>query len=485
MVHSSPMPKTPDDRDDFARKTAIPGGKAAFVVLVYAGVSLIWILGSDHLVFTRVQLVSQEVFSVLKGSAFVVVTSVLLLYLIRRLLRQVDAAQSAVREARAKEAAQKEMDARERRLEGLGRIAAGVAHDLNNVLTPMRLSLERMRDQVAETDAVARVDTVIELVERGREMVRGLLEFGEGRSGIEFPVEPVVREAVRDFTAGFPTGLEVKLLCEPGLQVVADPRELHRALTNLLVNAKQSSLGAPRIQVETLGRRAPSGPQVEITVEDGGAGIAPELRERVLEPFFTTRGGSGGTGIGLANVADFCRTWGGTVEVGESHRLGGARLAMRLPAKGDAAPAMPTTAIRARMLLVVEDEAAIRTFLQEWLEASGFQVAAATCLEDVRRFLRTSSLPLQGLLMDWSLPGSLPEQVLGTVREHTAKVPCVAMSGQVVPGSDLHRLGIGRFLLKPFSGRDLLDALEKVGIAPDQARAAAFQRGFLDDMSEE
>jgi CheY-like chemotaxis protein len=378
-----------------------------------------------------------------------------------------------------------EMDARERRLEGLGRIAAGVAHDLNNVLTPMRLSLDRLREQAVGADGAGRVDAVIEFVDRGRDMVRGLLEFGEGRSGIEFPVEPVVREAVRSFAAGFPAGIAVEVLCEPGLQVVADPTELHRAVTNLLVNAKQSSLGAPRIQVETLGLRSPSGPQAEISVEDGGAGIPVELRERVLEPFFTTRAGSGGTGIGLANVADFCRTWGGSVEVGTSPRLGGARLAMRLPARGVETPAMPTAETRARSLLVVEDEAAIRSFLQEWLEASGFRVLAATSFEDVRRALRSSNLQFMGVLMDWCLPGSLPEEVLGMIRAHTPNVPCVGMSGLEVSGPDLDRLGIGRLLRKPFSGRELMDALERAGITPDQARAADFQRGFLDDMSEE
>ena len=485
MVHSVSMSGNPDEPDDFARKSGIPGGNAAFVVLVYAGVSLIWILGSDHLVFTRVQLVSRETFSILKGTAFVAVTSLLLLFLIRRLLRQVEAAQAAVADARAKEAARRAMDVRERRLEGVGRIAAGVAHDLNNVLTPMRLALDRIREQPGGTDASARVDAAIAFVERGREMIRGLLEFGEGRSGIAFSVEAVVRDAVGAFSEGFPEGLAVEVLCEPGLEVVSDPRELHRAVTNLLVNAKQSSLGSPRIQVETLGLGAPSGPQVEISVEDAGAGIPPQLRARVLEPYFTTRAGSGGTGIGLANVNEFCRNWGGSVEVAESLRLGGARLAIRLPARHVEPSDMPSAAPGAECLLVVEDEAAIRSFLQEWLEASGFQVVAATDIEDVRKVLRSRRQPLRGVLMDWWIQGTRPEQVLGMVRGHTPGVPCVVMSGLEVPRADLERLGIERFLHKPFSSRELMESLDRTRIVPGQVRTAGFQRGFLDDMSEE
>ncbi|HXP91441.1 MAG TPA: ATP-binding protein [Fibrobacteria bacterium] len=479
------MSGNPDELNDSARQSGIPGGSATFVVLVYAGVSLIWILGSDHLVFTRVQLVSRESFSILKGIGFVAVTSLLLLFLIRRLLRQVEAAQASVVDARAKEAARRELDARERRLEGLGRIAAGVAHDLNNVLTPMRLAMDRIREQPAGTDTPARVESAIAFIERGREMVRGLLEFGEGRGGIAFQVEPVVREAVSDFSEGFPDGLVVEVLCEPGLEVVSDPRELHRAVTNLLVNAKQSSLGSPRIQVETLGRRAPSGPQVEISVEDAGAGIPPELRARVLEPYFTTRSKSGGTGIGLANVNEFCRNWGGCVEVADSPRLGGARLAIRLPARTVEPSDTPSAASQGECLLVVEDEAAIRTFLQEWLEASGFQVVAATDIEDVRKVLRSRRPPLRGVLMDWWIQGSRPEQVLGMVRGHTPGVPCVVMSGLEVPRTDLDRLGIERFLQKPFSSRDLMESLVQTGIVPGQVRAEGFQRGFLDDMSEE
>jgi two-component system C4-dicarboxylate transport response regulator DctD len=135
---------------------------------------------------------------------------------------------------------------------------------------------------------------------------------------------------------------------------------------------------------------------------------------------------------------------------------------------------------------VVEDEAAIRTFLQEWLEASGFRVVAVTNVEDVRKALRSRRPPLQGVVMDWWIQGSRPEQVLGLVRAHTPKVPCVAMSGLEVPRAHLERLGVERFLQKPFSSRELMESLDRAGIVPGgQVRAAGFQRGFLDDMSEE
>jgi len=87
--------------------------------------------------------------------------------------------------------------------------------------------------------------------------------------------------------------------------------------------------------------------------------------------------------------------------------------------------------------------------------------------------------------MDWWIQGTRPEQVLGMVRGHTPGVPCVVMSGLEVPRAELDRLGIERFLHKPFSSRELMESLDRTGIVPGQVRAAGFQRGFLEDMSDE
>jgi CheY-like chemotaxis protein len=204
---------------------------------------------------------------------------------------------------------------------------------------------------------------------------------------------------------------------------------------------------------------------------------------RVMEPFFTTRAGAGGTGLGLANVADFCRGHGGGVELGRSVRLGGARVGMRLPCDAHE-PAALLRPLRDRVdLLVVEDEVAIRIFLQEWLDASGFCVAAVSNLAELREILGSGTFHLRGILMDWWILGTKPEEILELVREIAPNVPCIAMSGLEVAREDLEMLGIDRFLRKPFSTRDLKDAMERAGI--HHGLAGGLQRGFLEDMSAE
>jgi len=455
--------------------------KAASVVVVYAVVSLIWIFWSDYLVFTRVDLVSRETLSIVKGACFVLVTSLLLLILIRRMLKKVDEAQWRLRHAEAEAGREREMAARARRLEGLGRIAAGVAHDLNNVLEPMRLTLERMKDQPG-TDVHDRAESLLKLLDRGSRMVGGMLEFGEGHRGIPFRAEAVVLDAVRDFEEVWRGGA-VEVRCKPGLEVIADPQGLHRALTNLLLNALQASGAGARIFVEV----DETADGIEISVEDDGPGIPDELKARVLEPFFTTRTDAGGTGIGLSSVADFCHSFEGVVELDRSVRLGGALVRLRLPANR---PVRDPTARLALPrggadLLVVEDEAAIRIFLQEWLDATGFRVAAVGSIDQVREVLLSGNPNLRGILLDWWILGTKPEEILELVRHAMPNLPCIAMSGLEVLREDLDRLRIEGFLRKPFSTSDLMEALERVGIDSHQGRAGGLQRGFLEDMSAE
>jgi DNA-binding NtrC family response regulator len=186
-------------------------------------------------------------------------------------------------------------------------------------------------------------------------------------------------------------------------------------------------------------------------------------------------------------VADFCHNCGGSIDVGRSVALGGARVALRLPANGSAPKASQRCALPEDGVdfLVVEDEAAIRIFLQEWLDASGFRVATATSLEQVREVLQSRKIHLKGVLMDWWILGTRPEEILELVRESEPNVPTIAMSGLEVLRGDLDRLRIDRFLQKPFSTSELMETLDRAGIVRDQAREGGLQRGFFEDMSAE
>jgi two-component system NtrC family sensor kinase len=217
------------------------------------------------------------------------------------------------------------------RLATVGRLAAGVAHEVGNPLSGILGYLSLLRGQAAASpetrEYVERIETE---VHRINGIVRGLLDLGRPPRPTLAPVEvaPLAETAVRLVAAGPDfQGVEVTVDVTPGLVVLADAGPLSQVLINLLLNAAQAMGGRGALRLE-----ARAGPEasVRIDVLDTGPGIPPEVQSRLFEPFFTTKPGGKGTGLGLAISQSLVRAMGGTLEAGDAPE-GGGRFSVRLP----------------------------------------------------------------------------------------------------------------------------------------------------------
>ncbi len=220
---------------------------------------------------------------------------------------------------------------RAQKLEAVGRLAGGLAHDLNNYLAAIRSQSELLLRKSDEPATRAKMEVVIGTVDKASALIERLLAFARRQPARREPVSwnAQVESLLPVLQPGFGEAVALQKDLEPALETVfADPAQLEQVLLNLLVNAKDAlGPGGGRVRVET--RNLPD-EQVLLAVEDDGSGIPPELLDRIFEPFFSTKGGGGHSGLGLASVYGIVEQCGGTIEV-KSELGKGSRFEVKLP----------------------------------------------------------------------------------------------------------------------------------------------------------
>ncbi|MEO0974445.1 MAG: ATP-binding protein [Pseudomonadota bacterium] len=203
------------------------------------------------------------------------------------------------------------------RLEALGRLTGGVAHDFNNMLAVIRQSIDLLRTQKLGNDAQAILDEAAHATGTAGALVRQLLDFSRGRESEPKEIEltsylerntPLLRR-----TAGESIALQVE--GEQGIRVHADADQLTAVLINLVANARDAMQATGTILVRAWRESSPAGERVAVSVSDSGEGIATADRNRVFEPFFTTKGNAGGVGLGLSMVFGLVKRWGGEIDL--------------------------------------------------------------------------------------------------------------------------------------------------------------------------
>ncbi len=270
-------------------------------------------------------------------------------------------------------------------LESLGSLAGGVAHDMNNVLAAILSSAEACRRHLPADDAMARtLDTIANACVRGRSVVRSLLYFARGTIETHGPVDlnDIARELVDllDKTTlkkiDFITDLEPRLP-----QVEGDHAALNHALMNICINAVDAMRGGGALTIRT---RSRDNDLVEISVQDTGTGMTPEVQARAVEPFFTTKPVGKGTGLGLAMVYGTVKAHGGTLTIDSEPDVGtevtlvfpAARIETQEP-KNMLTQAEVTASETIRSVLVVDDDELIRVAMSTMLAAFGYEVRSS------------------------------------------------------------------------------------------------------------
>ncbi|MFI5335448.1 MAG: PAS domain S-box protein [Opitutales bacterium] len=370
------------------------------------------------------------------------------------------------------------------RLEGIGLLASGIAHDLNNVLAPITLSVELLRKKYPEPTAQLYLDMIESAAKRGTHVVRQVLTFARGLGGERVPFKPkVLLNEIRDIIEEtFPRTIRLTTeIVNDTPQVLGDPTQLHQVLLNLAINARDAMPQGGELSilvngVEIPGPPAPAvygqpaGRYVLFRVKDTGTGIPPEIVDRIFEPFFTTKEKSKGTGLGLSTVHGIVRNHGGFVEV-QSEPGRGTEFRVYVPA--DTSATTPPMELKPEVILdgtgtgvlVVDDEEAIRLLLETMLLKRNFTVwIAKDGVEALEIFLRERPR-ISLVILDLMMPRMTGDMLAEAIHQISPGMPIIAMSGLVSQSSamervhSLRRAGTNAFFDKPFGPNELFAAI--------------------------
>jgi nitrogen-specific signal transduction histidine kinase/CheY-like chemotaxis protein len=378
------------------------------------------------------------------------------------------------------------------KMEAIGRLAGGVAHDFNNILSVIRGFTDLAQRQLDGADASVHdwLQQVVRAADQGTALTRQLLAISR-RQPIETQVLSL-NAVVADMDALLRRvlGEDLRLVtvfgASPGA-VEANRGQLEQVIMNLAVNARDAMPGGGKLTIETTevvlddeaaGRLGLSaGAHVVLRVSDTGAGMDPDLQTRIFEPFFTTKGAGRGTGLGLSTVYGIVTQNGGHIGV-QSIPGSGSMFVIHLPAARPeaAAPATAETSgdgvALTGTLLVAEDDEVLRGLIQAMLEEGGYRVLTARSGEEALETVAAVRGEIDALVTDVVMPGMRGPDLAARLREQRPDLPVVFMSGYGGQPFE-HELGRGdAFLTKPFGIEALLSALGEVLPGPGARRAA-------------
>jgi PAS domain S-box-containing protein len=383
-------------------------------------------------------------------------------------------------------------------MEGIGRLAGGVAHDFNNMLAGIQGYTELLAAQAGDAERVGQyAGRVLETCQRAADLVRKLLVFS--RQGTmdqrDFDLRPVIHDTLDLLRQTLDPRIRlVTHLAVGDLPLHGDESQISNALLNLCVNARDAIEGegeievvAERVELDAEGAVAvdpelSAGSYLVLAVRDSGCGIPAAVMQDIFEPFFTTKPKGQGTGLGLPSVYGAAKAHGGSVTV-TSRQGEGSCFRLYLPARvGSAAaaplpePETPRLLPRGCRTLVVDDEPGIRDILAETLEAEGFEVTVAEDGGDALERFRAAPDAFDLVLMDVSMPVLTGEQALRDMRRLRTDVPVILMSGFDQPADEGEAPpgAAAGSLAKPFTRDALLREIARVcGLTPDPQRDVA------------
>ncbi|HND61240.1 MAG TPA: PAS domain S-box protein [Opitutaceae bacterium] len=370
------------------------------------------------------------------------------------------------------------------RLESIGLLASGIAHDLNNIIAPISLSIELLHAKYPNEQRSLQI--VEQCARRGADIVRQVLAFSRGMDGtrVPLPLSRLVKEMIHLMSETLPRNIElISDLVATEERVRVDPTQIHQVLLNLAVNARDAMPNGGRLGFRLTSENldeaaarlivgAQPGHYVRLEVSDTGTGIPPEVLPRIFEPFFSTKPRGQGTGLGLSTVHGIVRSHGGFIQV-ESHVGVGTTFRVYLPvdsqpeAAARSSSSHPFVAGQGRYILVADDEETIRNVTQEVLERRGFVTLLAADGQQAVELFRANRGRIKAALLDRMMPGLSGENVAGMIHQLEPSLPIILCTGLVAEGdvteqeTKLKPVGVAALLGKPFTEDKLLRVLGK------------------------
>ena len=374
---------------------------------------------------------------------------------------------------------------RSQRMESIGTLASGVAHDLNNILAPILMSATILGDQLGpENREMAKI--IEQSAQRGADIVKQVLTFARGIEGERIPLQPrhIIKEIEKIAHETFPRSITIRERSSKDLWVVTgDSTQLHQVLLNLCINARDAmpdggtlELTAENITIDesyaAVVPEARPGPHVAIRITDTGTGIPSKVIEKIFDPFFTTKGVGKGTGLGLSTVIGIVKGHGGFVKV-DSEMGRGTTFTVYLPATPDQTPDAPLpdraeiTPGNGECILLADDETAIRKVTASVLEKCGYKVLSASDGVDALATCAQHMGEIKLVLTDIMMPHLDGAALIRTLQMMNGDLRFIACTGQLDEArqAELKRLGIETVLRKPYSHERLLTAVREA-LAP-------------------
>ncbi|HEY1662416.1 MAG TPA: response regulator [Verrucomicrobiae bacterium] len=369
---------------------------------------------------------------------------------------------------------------RAQRLESLGALVGGIAHDLNNALVPIMVGVDILRMQPLSPDAESMVRTMESSARRSSEMVQQMLVFARGgeKDKTIIHANQLVKEMAKIIADTFPKSIRCRMQVDKNLWPVSGfPTQLHQILLNLCVNARDAmpdggtltltgeNVNLPRQEAERY-KMAP-GNFVCLSVADTGTGMSAEVREKLFQPFFTTKGKKG-TGLGLSTCQNIAKSHNGFITL-QSKPGAGTRFEVYLPASEESSvksaltpkPLPPSG--RGERILVVDDEEAILAITRAALDNYGYEVLVARSGSEAINYFAENRPPVSLLITDWAMPLMDGATAVKAIRKIQPDLKVIFMSGSeggveaLIP-----KVKMDAFIPKPFTNETLLETVHNV-----------------------
>jgi PAS domain S-box-containing protein len=367
------------------------------------------------------------------------------------------------------------------KMEAIGTLAGGIAHDFNNILSAILGYTELALDDAAHDRVSANyLREILKAGRRARDLVHQILTFSRQTESEAKPiqVQPIIKEALKLLRASLPSTIEIQTDLQSNAIVEADPIQIHQLIMNLCTNAghaMRSKGGILRVELatESLGTQfeghalSKPGEYLKMIVSDTGTGIAPEIMDRIFDPYFTTKDKGEGTGMGLAMVQGIVQRYGGLVSV--TSNLGeGACFNIHLPVihlnEPIEAPVHPAIPGGHEQILFVDDEPPLADLSKQILERMGYRVTIRTSSIEAAALFESNPQEFDLVITDMTMPnmtGDILSRMLLAIRPDIPIIICTGYSEKITQDI-IERLKIRALILKPIIRDDLLLTVRQI-----------------------
>ena len=368
---------------------------------------------------------------------------------------------------------------RTQRLESVGRLASGIAHDLNNILAPVMMGPDLLRETLTDPSSLNILEMIASSARRGADILKQLLLFGRGEQEVceSLHLGPLIKEMVKIMEETFPKDITVQHRIPPDLPAIqGNVTHMHQVIMNLCINARDAMPNGGTLtltaQVEDIleDREASvPGPHVVLGVDDTGSGISPEILDKIYDPFFTTKPLGKGTGLGLSTVLGIVRSHHGFIRV-KSQEGQGTQFRIYLPARSDTstekAPSLSSAAPdgQGERILLVDDEPSVRHMTRQMLERKGYHVLEAQNGKEALKIFGRNPPQVNLVITDLMMPVMDGTTLLRHLRKMAPGIKTIILTGGLSQSELAQAMEEEScaFILKPFGATTLLETIRRV-----------------------